>query len=249
MRLLKFLLFFSSTLLCALGAALFSLTDQTRSQILTARLLTLWARTILKLFRISVHERPSFNTQSIEAKIIVSNHMSYLDIPILLSRGSSVFLAKKEVSQWPLIGFIARKAGVIFVDRNNLNSRADSILKIQAALRCGLSVVVFPEGTTSENGPRRGENFYNGAFRAAREEKKALEVVYLNFDQVSRCAWLGSDKFISHLWRFLSGGPVRVSLKSSLIETIQDRSHQSRISKESRQWIVEGGSNLNVLWG
>lgn len=80
---------------------------------------------------------------------IVANHVSYLDVFVLGSLIPAVFVAKKEVRQWPVIGWIAWLQRTIFIERRR--SKADEeILPLIKALNQGSNVIVFPEGTSTD---------------------------------------------------------------------------------------------------
>lgn len=85
-----------------------------------------------------------------EPFFLVSNHLSYLDIPLLAALVNVVFVAKSEVSGWPLLGTVCRVADTVFVVRA---SRRDSVRAndvLESHLDAGHSVLLFPEGTTSD---------------------------------------------------------------------------------------------------
>lgn len=248
MRSLKFLFFILSALFCGVGVGFISLWPQEDVRIkLSAQLLHRWARLVLKIFDIHVSEAGADEHESYLSRphIQVANHVSYLDIPILLARRPALFVAKSEVGQWPLIGFVVRRAGMILVDRSSLWSRVRALLDIQKRLQGGMNVVVFPEGTTSLWGPRkRHANYFAGAFRAARMATAPMEFLHLEFSEEERCAWLGDEDFVSHLWRFLGGARTNVKLRRTAIEEISNREKQRRYFWESREWILDGGRNI-----
>ena len=81
--------------------------------------------------------------------LLVSNHLSYLDILVLATLTPAVFVSKSEVKHWPVFGWFARMAGTIFLQRTR---RADVVRiseEIAAVIRGGNLVVLFPEGTSS----------------------------------------------------------------------------------------------------
>ena len=82
--------------------------------------------------------------------LLVSNHLSYLDIIVLSSIQPCVFVAKGDVARWPLFGWLARAAGTIFVDRERRFSSPKAVNAISDAIADGLVVVIFPEGTSSD---------------------------------------------------------------------------------------------------
>jgi 1-acyl-sn-glycerol-3-phosphate acyltransferase len=81
--------------------------------------------------------------------LMVSNHLSYIDIFVLSSVTGAVFIAKAEIDGWPLIGLACRSVNTIFVNRENRRDVVRVSEKIQAALEAGHGVVLFAEGTTS----------------------------------------------------------------------------------------------------
>lgn len=85
-----------------------------------------------------------------EVGLLVCNHLSYLDIIALSSLRPCVFVAKRDVRGWPLFGWLARAAGTIFVERNSRAATLDEVAQITSAIRAGLLVVLFPEGTSSD---------------------------------------------------------------------------------------------------
>src|SRR6516162_378895 len=82
--------------------------------------------------------------------LLVCNHLSYIDIVVLSSFTPCVFVAKRDVSGWPLFGWLARAAGTIFVDRRRRLAARDAVESMQKAIRNGALVVIFPEGTSSD---------------------------------------------------------------------------------------------------
>ena len=82
--------------------------------------------------------------------LLVSNHLSYLDIIVLSSIRTCVFVAKRDVASWPLFGWLAHAAGTIFVDRERRVSSGKAVDLIRKAIACSSIVVLFPEGTSSD---------------------------------------------------------------------------------------------------
>lgn len=80
---------------------------------------------------------------------LVSNHLSYLDILILASQVPCAFVSKAEVADWPVIGFLCRGVGTLFLDRGNKREIPRVIAQIEAALGQNRGVVIFPEGSTT----------------------------------------------------------------------------------------------------
>lgn len=81
---------------------------------------------------------------------LVSNHLSYTDIPALRSVVPCVFVAKKEIDTWPVAGRIVRDMGVIFIDRTNRRDIPRAGEQIIQRLSQGEGIFVFPEGTSTK---------------------------------------------------------------------------------------------------
>lgn len=112
-----------------------------------------------------------------KAYIFVTNHISYLDSPIMIKtfRQPLRALGKVEMSRIPVFGFIYRKA-IVTVDRSSLKNRARSVMILKSILRKGISILVFPEGTFNLTHKPLKE-FYDGAFRIAVETGTPIKPV------------------------------------------------------------------------
>jgi 1-acyl-sn-glycerol-3-phosphate acyltransferase len=101
------------------------------------------------------------------ARVLVANHTSYLDIPLMLAASTAdfAFVTKRELLDWPVFARITRAGAHIPVDRDRAESRSAAVARIVKALRAGRDVVLFPEGTFSHDDRLRP--FHAGAFKAA----------------------------------------------------------------------------------
>ncbi|MEO5591568.1 MAG: lysophospholipid acyltransferase family protein [Chitinophagaceae bacterium] len=112
--------------------------------------------------------------QKNEQYIFVANHISYMDIPMIVKtiRQPARALGKAEIAKVPVFGFLYRY-GAIMVDRSSPEARKKSVLQLKSVLKKGISVFIFPEGTFNETGQPLKE-FYDGAFRIAIESQTPL---------------------------------------------------------------------------
>ena len=85
-----------------------------------------------------------------ELGLIACNHLGYVDILVIGSVSPSVFVAKSDVCEWPIFGWLASRAGTIFVSRNAPAQVASQLREMQQPLKEGRPVVLFPEGTSSD---------------------------------------------------------------------------------------------------
>ena len=129
------------------------------------------------------------------ACVVVSNHLSYLDPVVILPRVPALPIAKGEVEHWPLLGRHGNACGVLFVSRNRPESRVRTLRRAVSALRAGVSVLNFPEGTTTDGS--RLLPFQRGIFGAARIAGVPVVPVALRFDDPALC-WTGDARFMPH---------------------------------------------------
>jgi 1-acyl-sn-glycerol-3-phosphate acyltransferase len=133
--------------------------------------------------------------------VLVANHIGYLDPLVLASLVPCVPVAKRELASWPVIGRAAREHGVLFVNRGEASSGATVLRGARRALQASLSVLNFPEGTTT-----RGDRvlpFRRGIFGLARlaDVPVVPAALVLEDDTLS---WTGDDLLLPHLARTLA---------------------------------------------
>ena len=82
--------------------------------------------------------------------LLVCNHLSYVDIPVLAACTDAWFVAKMEIRAWPLVGVLCRSVGTIFIDRKLTRDVLRVNELVEDVLRRGYGVVIFPEGTSTQ---------------------------------------------------------------------------------------------------
>lgn len=105
-----------------------------------------WARCTLRFVGIEVDSRGAIPPAPC---VLVSNHLGYVDIPVLASQADLLFVSKIEVRDWPLIGPAAAAIGTIFIDRGSRRAIPEVNSQIAAALEHQDRVLFFPEGTST----------------------------------------------------------------------------------------------------
>lgn len=113
--------------------------------------------------------------------LYVSNHRSLLDPFIQLNRVDAFIVSKAEVGNYPLFGAGARATGVIFVERGEASSRSGAREAIRQCLRGHNSVLIYPEGTTSNLLTTRA--FKPGSFEVAAREKVPVVPVAIEYKE------------------------------------------------------------------
>lgn len=153
--------------------------------------------------------------------LIVSNHLSYLDILVLSAVTPAVFISKSEVKHWPVFGWFARLSGALFLDRTRRSDVARLNQQIAQVLDGGVPVVLFPEGTSSDG--RQVLPFKSSLLEPVLQQAQPLCVSLLRYSLTDGrasedvCYW-GDMAFLPHLLNLLSKRRVRVSVSFTPIE-------------------------------
>ena len=167
--------------------------------------------------------------------LLVANHSSWLDIPVLSAVAPLSFIAKSEVGGWPVVGTLARLQGTVFVDRTRRHSVGGTASEIADRLAAGDALVLFAEGTSSDGNrvlPLRSSLFGAVELSGRADGHKGGEggspgpviqtvaIVYtrrhgLPLGRADRPAigWYGDMDLGPHAWALLSGGPLDVSIR------------------------------------
>jgi len=106
-----------------------------------------WAQLVLRILGVRLTCRGPLPPPGV---MVVANHLSSLDIPVLAACLPTLFLSKAELARWPLIGFLARAAGTLFIDRDQTRDTGRVFGELSVWLRAGARITWFPESTTSD---------------------------------------------------------------------------------------------------
>ncbi|MGE0755008.1 MAG: lysophospholipid acyltransferase family protein, partial [Alphaproteobacteria bacterium] len=182
--------------------------------------------------------------------LVVSNHLSYMDIILLSSCGHFRFTPKSEIAKWPFIGYLCRIADCVFVERKPGKVKETSNT-IHQALERGDVVSIFPEATTGSGVhvlPFKS-SFFNLAERQYTPGPLHIQPVAMTYTQVSnlpvdhrlwpQIAWVGDDELLPHLWNFLSLSPVQAELHFLPPITQQGFTDRKALAVHSQKQIEE----------
>jgi 1-acyl-sn-glycerol-3-phosphate acyltransferase len=149
--------------------------------------------------------------------LMVSNHISYLDIWILASAVDCRFVPKSEIAQWPVIGLICRILDVVFIDRST-GKIMQGNQAIASALAQGEIVALFPEATTGDGKhmlpfkPAFFESAQGAAIQPAAIAYRKIRGLPIDYGQWPLIAWYGDMSLLPHLWKLLSLGKIEAEL-------------------------------------
>lgn len=158
--------------------------------------------------------------------LVVANHASWLDIPVITSLAPVVFVAKHEIASWPLFGLLAKLQRSVFVDRSRRHKTAEVNAEIAQRLAEGDPVVLFGEGTASDG--NRVLPFRSALIGAARDALAAAEhtghvyiqplsLAYVGLQGIAMgrqfrplAAWYGGVSLVPHLLGIVRRGGIDV---------------------------------------
>ncbi len=139
-------------------------------------MVSFWAGVSCRIFGL---KRQVFGEFQPGAQLVVANHISWLDIEVLHSLYAMGFVAKAEISKWPLLGWLARVGGSVFHQRGSHNSASGVATAMADRLREGRKVAIFPEGGIL---PGQGvKRFHARLFAAAIEANVPVQPVMLRY--------------------------------------------------------------------
>ena len=157
--------------------------------------------------------------KSNNCNLYISNHISYLDIPILGSNYPLRFVAKSEVEVWPLFGFLAKLARTIFISRNRFDS-LNQKSKVFKSLSSDEKVFIFPEGTTSDG--NRVLDFKSSSFSALEGKNLIIQPIVILYSELNGIpinrwlrpviAWYGDMDLKPHLSALVNLRSIRARL-------------------------------------
>ena len=166
-----------------------------------------WARGMLRVLGVGLEVRGKPPAQG--PMLLVSNHISWLDILVLHAARYCRFVSKSEVRHWPLIGTLATGAGTLYIERASRRDALRVVHQMAASLQAGDVVAVFPEGTTSDG--TAVLPFHANLIQAAVSADAPVLPVALQFIDTATGApslsasYIGDDTLVGSLWRTLTG--------------------------------------------
>ncbi|MEA2921741.1 MAG: lyso-ornithine lipid O-acyltransferase [Bradyrhizobium sp.] len=186
----------------------------------------LYHRILCRLIGVRIREIGRRSTAN--PALILSNHVSWLDICVVSALASVVFVAKSEVARWPLFGWLAKLQRTIFINRRARHQTGAATREIAGRLLGGDAVVLFAEGTSSDGGhvlPFRSSlvGAVHHALGAGTDHThitvQPVSLAYIGFDGVpigrglrERVAWYGDADLMPHLLQVLASGAVDVTV-------------------------------------
>ncbi|MBZ4038145.1 lysophospholipid acyltransferase family protein [Novilysobacter selenitireducens] len=202
------------------------------------RMIRAWSAGLMRVFGFRLRR---VGTPLPGGVMFVANHVSWVDIEVLHSQRMMGFVAKREISQWPVVGWMAARGETIFHARGSTESLGGVLHEMLSRLRAGRSVGVFPEGGT--RGGREIGPFHARIFLAAVEAGVPVQPVALKYGEGASAqtvvAFGPRESFVANFFRLL-GEPARVAEVHFLAPILPgDTDGRRRIADQARQRIVD----------
>jgi len=179
-------------------------------------------RMLCRLLRLRIHTigRPVQD----QPTLIVSNHVSWLDIPVISAVCSVAFVTKQEVASWPIVGPASRLLRSVYIDRTRRQQSGEDSANIARRLIEGDPVVLFAEGTSSDG--NRTLPFRSALVGAVAQVDPAHQVLLqpmsIGYNRLQGLAmgrrdrpliaWYGDLDFAPHIKQFVRRGVVDVTV-------------------------------------
>lgn len=173
---------------------------------------------------------------------LVSNHLSYTDIPVFRSVVETVFVAKGEIEQWFMAGKIVRDMGAIFINRQNRRDIPRAGAEILKRIDDCEGVMVFPEGTSTkgEDVKKFNSSFLEFAAQAHLPVYYAA-ITYSTPDGAMPASiavtWWDDTSFMAHLWRLFQVANIDVSINFSAAPILS--TDRKLLAQELQQKVSE----------
>ncbi len=166
-----------------------------------------WSKLLVRCFGFRIHR---VGEPLPGAVLFVANHVSWLDIELMHSQRVMSFVAKAEISRWPLVGWLATRAGTIYHQRGSTHSLGAVHEQMVTKLREGMAVGIFPEGGTGPGD--RVRTFHARIFQAATDTNVPIQPVGLCYGR-GRTMDLSvpfgpKENFLQNFLRLLGGPPL-----------------------------------------
>lgn len=209
------------------------------------QIIQIWSRVLLRIVgvRLQVHGAPrpdsiaSFDPRpSAAGCLILSNHVSWLDIFAIDAFEPVRFIAKADITRWPLLGWLVTLVGTLYVERGRRQAVARINQSVSEHLGRGETVAIFPEGTTTDGSSLLP--FHSNLLQPALDAKAEIRPVAIRYTQDGRfapaAAYVGDMSLVASLWRVVTAPHLTAELHwLPPLPTAADRHTVSRAARSA----------------
>jgi len=198
-----------------------------------------WSTHLLGLFNVTVRQSAG-SAPVLDTAMVVANHISWLDIFVIHSLHPSHFVAKAEIRSWPLAGWLAQKAGTVFISRGSRRDLRHIFKGLVHSLQSGERVAFFPEGTTAAQGTLLP--FHANLFEAAIDAHVPVQPFALSYQGSDgghhpSVDFIGEMTFAESIVLILNGPPVVATL-DILAPLSSEGAHRRELAQAAEQAVA-----------
>lgn len=200
-----------------------------------------WSIKLLALCRVDVQILHDHDAQAAPRALIVANHVSWLDIFVINTLHPCRFVAKSDIRDWPLIGWLCEKTGTIFISRGKLRDVRRIYQGLVTSLHAGEHVAFFPEGTTAAQGTILP--FHANLFEAAIEAEVSVQPYAVRYvDKQGKLHpssnFIGDMTFVQSMLTILKSGQMTAQLILLPAIATNEASHRRELADAARNAIA-----------
>ncbi|WP_016834338.1 lysophospholipid acyltransferase family protein [Herbaspirillum lusitanum] len=198
-----------------------------------------WSRKLLRICGIAIRIDSPL---PIPRSLLVSNHVSWLDIFAVNSLQPCRFVAKSEIRSWPLIGWLCAKTGTIFISRGKASDVRRIFKGIVESIEAGDRVAFFPEGTTAAQGKLLP--FHANLFEAALDARVPVQPYALRYldaqgNYHAAADFIGDTTIVESILAVLQAGSITAEL-TQLPSIPTDGAHRRELAVTARKVVADG---------
>ncbi len=216
------------------------------------KIISITSRVGLSIFKIRIKKNCKILDHD-KNHLIVSNHLTYLDVLIISSIFPACFVTSVEMKQTPFLGQLCLLGGCLFVERRSKRGLGEEVAELTKALGQGLNVVIFPEATSTN-----GENiikFKRPLFQAAINSNKAVLPICLNYrflgdNKVSlknrdHIFWYDSTPFFIHALKLFSYSSIEAEI--SVLNEIYPKDFTDKIDLAEKSYEIMKHEYIQII--
>ncbi len=181
-------------------------------------------------------------------RLLLINHISWIDIFGINAAMPARFVAKAEIGAWPVMGTLVTLAGTLYIERGRRHAVSALNKRVRELLEVGESVVVFPEGTTTDGATLLP--FHSNLVAPAIESGCEVWPVALRYTQrgapSTAAAFIGDMTLVTSMWNIVSAGGLQIEVAFLAPLTVDDHPTRHRVAQAAREAI---GTYLGVAAG
>jgi 1-acyl-sn-glycerol-3-phosphate acyltransferase len=220
------------------------------SRALRRRILQSWSAGLLDILNVRIDIAADDTLHSLQRGLIVTNHISWLDVFVLNAVVPMRFVAKSEVRRWPVIGWLCARAQTLFLERGKARDAARINVQLVSLLQNGECLSVFPEGTTTDGA--QVAHFHSSLLQPAIDAGAQVHPIAIRYRDESgarstAAAYIDDVSFGASMWNILRAPYLHVRLIAtrSLETTTMDRRALTRAAREQIATVLTAADSQN----